>query len=331
MYPSVTILVPTKNVAPYIDAVLQSIFDLDYPKDRREIIILDGNSTDGTLEIVKKYPVTVYQGEWNVPAFYNHVLPECKGELIAFGDGDAIVDRQWLNVLVPHFTDALVAGTGGLCLTANPEHIVPRVIGYELKARYKRMPKSISRIATMNVIYRKSVLLEAGGFDERFNTGYDAEIGHRIRKAGYLIHFDPHAVVYHYNRPTIKAYFRQQFTYGRNVAGMYLQKTNIARGDEVTPVWMNIQPFVYAFIALAFTLSLIMPLAGIIGLILLAGLFLAYSVSAIRLCITEKDASALFLIVLFFIRGIGWTAGGAWFVLSSVKKQGRKKSEGTGV
>jgi glycosyltransferase involved in cell wall biosynthesis len=318
MYPFISILVPTKNVAPYIDQVLRSLTDINYPNDRFEIIILDGFSTDGTLEIVKKYPVISLEGSWNVPAFYNRVLNEVKGEIIAFGDGDAVVDKNWLNTLVPHFSDSRVAGAGGLCLTANPEKIVPRVIGYELKARYEQMPQNISRIATMNVLYRKSVLLQIGGFDEHLDTGYDTDIGHRICKAGYLIHFDPKAIVYHYNRPTLWSYFRQQYIYGKNVAGMYLQHMNIASGDEVTSFWMNVQPFVYTLIAIALLGSIVFPIAGILAGILVIGLLLAYAVSAVQLSIREKDASALFFIVLCFVRGIGWTAGGVGFVISSL-------------
>lgn len=318
MYPFVTILIPTRNVAPYIDRVLRSLQDLNYPKDRFEIVILDGFSTDGTLEIAKKYPVTIHEGSWNVPAFYNRVLTDLRGELIAFGDGDAIVDKEWLNVLTAHFSDTRVAGAGGLCLTANPEHLVPRVIGYELKDRYERMPGTISRIATMNVLYRKSALIEAGGFDEALDTGYDTDIGHRICGRGYLIHFDPAAIVYHFNRPTLASYFRQQYIYGRNVAGMYLRNIHIAAGDEVTSFWMNIQPFVYALLGFVFIGALVFPVSGIVAVLIAAGLFLAYLLSACRLALHEKDVSALFFVVLCFVRGIAWTAGGAAYVVGTV-------------
>jgi cellulose synthase/poly-beta-1,6-N-acetylglucosamine synthase-like glycosyltransferase len=318
MLPTITILIPTKNVAPYIDQVLRSIFNLDYPKELFDVWILDGFSTDGTKEIAKKYPVVFRESARNVPAFYNLVMSEIKGDIVALGDGDAIVDTQWLKTLVSHFDDPRVAGAGGLCLTANPERIVPRVIGYELKARYEVMPESISRIATMNVLYRKSALLEVGGFDERFDTGYDTDIGHRICSAGYTIHFDPKAIVYHYNRPTLRSYYRQQFTYGKNTAKLYLQHLHIAAGDEVTPFWMNVQPFIYVVIVLALFAGFIFSPAYILGVLLLAGLLVSYFVSAARLSIRERDASALFFVVLCFIRGAAWTIGGGWYAITSL-------------
>jgi len=313
--PFVSVLVPTKNVAPYIGKVLDSLLNLDYPKDRLEIIVLDGYSTDETLELIRKYPVGVRISGSNVPAFSNKTLPDAVGELIAFGDGDAVVDRSWLRSLVRHFTDSGVAGAGGLCLTANPESIVPRVIGYELRMRYERMPETILRIATMNVVYRKSVLLSLGGFDERLDTGYDTEIGHRITRAGFRIRFDPEAVVYHFNRPTLWSFFCQQFTYGKNVAGMYLSHRHLAKGDEVTPLWLNLQPFLYAAIAILLILSVFSPVAPLLGLLLFFFLLLSYLISAVRLALHSRDPSALFFVILCFVRGIAWTLGGAWFAI----------------
>lgn len=317
MQPFISILIPTKNVAPYIDQVLQSIFNLDYPREYYDVWILDGYSTDGTQEIANKYPVTLRESGCNVPAFYNAVLPELKGEIIALGDGDALVDPQWLKILVDHFNEPNVAGAGGLCLTANPEHIVPRVIGYELKERYERMPSSISRIATMNVLYRKSALSKIGGFDERFDTGYDTDIGHRICAAGYSIHFDPKAIVYHYNRPSLSSYFRQQFTYGKNTAKLYLRHTHIAAGDNVTSFWMNIQPILWLLIALLLFCTIISPIFGIMGILLFLGLLIQYCVSAIHMSVKENDITALYFVVIALIRSIGWTLGGIWFVLHS--------------
>jgi len=135
-----------------------SLLDLDYPKDKLEIIIVDGFSGDKTIEKISKYPVKIFQKEGNPAAAYNFVIDKTKGELIGLADGDAIVDRQWLKILVPLLKEPDVAGAGGLCLTWNKEKIIPRAIGYELQYRYESMPRNISRIATMNVIYKKSAL-----------------------------------------------------------------------------------------------------------------------------------------------------------------------------
>ena len=113
MYPQVTILIPTKNVVNYIDKVIQSIINLDYPKDNIKIIVLDAFSTDGTIEVLSDYPVKIIQEDCNPPTAYNHVLDKLKGDVIAFGDGDAVVDKNWLKQLVKHLDNSKVAGAGG--------------------------------------------------------------------------------------------------------------------------------------------------------------------------------------------------------------------------
>jgi cellulose synthase/poly-beta-1,6-N-acetylglucosamine synthase-like glycosyltransferase len=310
MEPFVTILIPTKNVANYIEAVLQSMFDLDYPEDRFEIIILDAFSTDGTVEIANKFPVQIIQEDATAPEAYNHVLKTIKGDIVAFGDGDALVDRMWLKKLVRHFKDPNVGGAGGLCLTANSEKLVPRVIGYELQDRYERMPSMISRIATMNVLYRRSVLNEVGGFDESLAIGYDGEIGHKIIKKGYKIVFDKEAIVYHHHRPTLRLFFKQQFKYGFYTAKMYLLNRNIAKGDEVTSFWMNIQPFIYSLVFFFFIVSPLYPASLIFSLLGMGLLGINYTLSALRLSYKFKDLSALFSIVLYVARAVAWTLGG---------------------
>ena len=53
----VSIIIPTKNNGDILEKCLASIENLDYPKDGEEIIIVDGHSTDGTVEIAKKYEI----------------------------------------------------------------------------------------------------------------------------------------------------------------------------------------------------------------------------------------------------------------------------------
>ncbi|HOX55212.1 MAG TPA: glycosyltransferase, partial [Candidatus Omnitrophota bacterium] len=55
--PKVSIIVPAYNSANKIASCLDSLLELNFPKDQREIIVVDNNSTDRTKEIVLRYPV----------------------------------------------------------------------------------------------------------------------------------------------------------------------------------------------------------------------------------------------------------------------------------
>lgn len=326
-YPRVTILIPIKNVAKYIKACLDALLNQNYPTDKYEIWLLDNNSTDGTLEIITNYPkdkVKVIQsGIDSPPIKYNRILPRVKSEIIGLVDGDANVDKEWLRKTVEQLTDPKIAGATGTILTANSEKLIPRIIGCELQDRYEKMPREIKRAATMHIVYRKKILEEIGGFNEKLKTGYDAEIGHRINNAGYKIIFVPEARVWHNHRETLSAFFKQQYEYGKFAIIRYFKMPEMLKGDNVSSFWMISQPLFYAFSVLLFIFWLFHKFPWYIILAPVLPLFIAYIISALRLATKYKDASAIFAFIIYLIRPIGWSLG-AFIMLIKIFIFGKK-------
>ena len=212
---------------------------------------------------------------------------------------------------MPHLGDPKVAGVSGSIETWNRENPWARSIGYELKKRYQRIGKYTGRVATMNLLLKKAVIEEAGGWDEKLPSQYDTDLGFRISSKGYKIAYEPSAVCYHFNRPTLRAYYRQQLQYGKNTLKLYFKHGRLARGDEITDVGMNIQP-VLLLIVLAFLLSGIVPMLRLLwvvsGLILLAISFY-FVYSAVKIALKFHDWSALRLFVLYWVRSAAWFDG----------------------
>lgn len=312
--PVVSILVAVKDMAEYIGDCLDALLKSDYPKDKYEILVMvEDNSTDGTAEIVSGYkaPVQLIMVNFRSPAkAYNYIMEKTKGDILGFVDGDANVDKDWLNRVVEPLKDPKVAGASGIILTQNKELLIPRVIGYELQDRYERMPRRIKRIATMHVVYKKNILKQVGGFNEKLKTGYDCEIGYRINDAGYDIIFVPDAKVYHNHRTTLKSYFKQQYEYGYYAVLRYLEKPKIAKGDEVTPLWMIVQPLIYLSILLLLLSSILFSVNYKFAIIPIVIIAASYLYSSSRIAIKYHDCSALFLVILYIIRPIGWSLGG---------------------
>jgi len=310
----VSIIVTTFNSGSTIDECLSSILELDYPKELLEVIVIDGGSTDATIERVKSYPVKLVYSQLNPPAAYNLVLKTAEKEVIGLIDSDAKVEKDWLRKLVKHLHNPKVAGASGTVETWNKDSLVPRVIGYELNYRYQRLPDTVERVATMNLLLKKKVTLEIGGFDEALPTQYDTDIGARLAQAGYKIAFDAKAICYHFHRPTLRTFFKQQYKYGQNTWKLYFKHPQLATGDKITDGWMNIQPILYGVAIIFLIISLATNfniVSSSIFLVIVTITTLQYTVSAARISYIFQDPSAMYLIVIYFTRAIAWTLGGA--------------------
>ena len=311
--PKVSIIVATRNNEQTISECLGAIFELNYPKDLLEIIVVDGCSQDATVEIARRYPVQVVSMPFNAPASYNHALKLISNEVLGFIDSDAKVEKEWLNKLINYLDDPQVAGVSGSIETWNKKNPWARSIGYDLKNRYARLKKYVVRVATMNLLLKKSVIEEVGGFDENLPSQYDTDLGFRITSKGFKVVYEPNAKCYHFHRSTVNGYFRQQLQYGKNTTKLYLKHAGLIRGDEITDFGMNIQPALILTAIVFFLLGLIeiLRLLWYGSALILAFIFVYYFFSAAKLTVKYKDRVAMLMVLLYFVRALAWLTGSA--------------------
>jgi glycosyltransferase involved in cell wall biosynthesis len=236
----ITVGVVARNEQAHIGDTLRSLLSLDFPQERYEIIVVDGNSSDRTREIA----ATVLGGS----AVRHQVLNEndfggqglCfarnividrsadDAQFIAFIDGDCIAERQWLLALYTAMTEAdeIVAGAGGARFIAPTEDPKEIVINAFLTSRIgsgfnpvfsNQRAKWVRSIANYNAIYRKQVLASFR-YDESLVVSDDNEINYRITRGGLLFRFVPQAKVYHRETNSVGEFARNMFRYGENIA-----------------------------------------------------------------------------------------------------------------
>jgi cellulose synthase/poly-beta-1,6-N-acetylglucosamine synthase-like glycosyltransferase len=286
---------------------------------------MDGASKDNTVKVAQQFPIKVVSIKLNAPAAYNYAQTIASHPILGFIDADAKVKPTWLKKLVPHLSEPHVAGVSGSIETWNSDNPWARSIGNELKNRYRRIGKYTGRIATMNLLLKKAVIEEAGAWDEKLPSQYDTDFGFRLSAKGYKIAYEPTAVCYHFNRPTLKAYYRQQLQYGKNTLKLYFKHGHLAKGDEITDVGMNLQPLILLSAVALFLLGIVPFLRFLwLGpLAILLGMLLYFVYSAAVISAKFADWSAMRLVVLYFVRSMAWFDGAVSTVISYLVGRGK--------
>jgi glycosyltransferase involved in cell wall biosynthesis len=174
----VTVIVPVRNAEMFIDSCLASIAR----SEPQEIIVVDGLSTDRTLEIASRYPVRIISDDGQgVSAARMMGIEIASCEHIVLIDVDVVLQDDALENLYTEFIageyDALQAG---LVSTSGPGYWGEALVYHHNNGRSKNWP------GLMATLFKKDVLLQ-NRLDERFRSGEDIEIRWRLSQAGYKI------------------------------------------------------------------------------------------------------------------------------------------------
>jgi GT2 family glycosyltransferase len=216
-WPKVSVVVCTYNGARTLRQCLDGLTSLDYPD--YEVIVVNDGSTDETAGIARAYPVRlINQPNQGLSAARNVGLEASEGEIVAYIDDDAFPHRYWLRYLAAAFGRAPHVGIGG-------PNLPPACDGFvaECVANAPGNPLHVllsdevaEHIPGCNMAYRKEALAAVGGFDARFRAaGDDVDICWRLQDRGWTIGFCPTAVVWHHRRNSIRAFWKQQYGYGK--------------------------------------------------------------------------------------------------------------------
>ena len=233
---TVTVVVPVHNRELTIQPLLESLQKLDYDKNKVEVIVVDGNSTDKTQEIVKKYPVKlIVEKKKGLNRARNTGIKSSTGDIVAFTDSDCVVPPNWLTKIVENFKDPKVSCVGGSAKALDTDFIsqyadnsVVRLMPFFTKREELDSVKPFLRHpAGCNMAFRRKVAEDVGYFDESIKYGFDeVEFTDRVCKAGYKMVLDPEVVVWHKHRSSLKEFLKQNFQYGKG-SGLVLKHNKL--------------------------------------------------------------------------------------------------------
>lgn len=228
LFPLITILIPCHNEETVIEETLRSINNLNYPKNKLQVIAINDNSSDKTKEVIEKFiwkPGREHMEIINVPkeqggkgksGALNYGVKKAKGEYIVVYDADNTPEEDSLRYLVKTITAGNYAAVVGKFRTRNKnknlltEMINIEGISYQWLAQGGRWELfNLNTIPGTNYIISKKDLDEVGGYDPGA-IAEDTEISIKLYRIGKKIRFMPLAVTWEQEPETLKVFFKQR-------------------------------------------------------------------------------------------------------------------------
>jgi glycosyltransferase involved in cell wall biosynthesis len=227
----ISLVATVRNNAEHIEEFLGSLATQRRAPD--EVVIVDGGSTDGTLDLLRSADgVTLIEERGaNISRGRNIAIANAAHDLIAVSDADCVLDPGWLEALAAPL-DAGADVAMGFYLPITDGFMQECLAAVNLPTDPGQIDESTFMPSARSVAFRRSAIEAAGGYPEWLDIGEDMWVNHRWRQLGLDMRFAPDAVVGWRLRPTMKAIWAQYFRYSRGdaIAGMYPERHAIRFG-----------------------------------------------------------------------------------------------------
>lgn len=339
--PVVSVVVVCRNERQHITNCLDSILGSDYPATRREILVVDGMSTDGTRQIVEEYArhhpeVRLLDNPRRIiPAGMNLAIAHARGGLILKMDAHSACPPDYISSCVRHLREYEADNVGGIVrITPGADTRIGRTIALVLAHpfgsgnSYVKVGSAKPRWADTAAFgcYRKEVFARVGPWNENLAGSSDLDMNARLRAAGGRILLVPEIeVAYHADRD-LAAFWSHNFADG-------VWATYVLKFGSRAWSWRHWVPLAFVLgVAASAGLALSVPsswwvMAGIAGTYVLinlaASVHLAWRAGAARYAFLAPE--------VFFLRHLAHGLGAAWglvlVAVPGVHWKGRRTKE----
>lgn len=291
-----TVFNEEKNVENFINSVLNQ------SKKPNEIVIVDGGSTDKTIEIMKKMeaksnvPIKIIvKKKANIALGRNIAIKNSKYDLIFVSDAGCVLNKDWIKETLKFFPKSDVVAGNYKAIVKNKFEF------FQSKIVIKEVDRP-SRMSSRNIAFKKDCWKKVGGYPEESLTGEDTGFNLKLTNSGCNIKINPRKDVAWEMRPTLIKFAKQFYIYGKGDQ----KQGNLRRMKKnlifVVGSWIYLAAifFFLSFIPLISLVLFIMPIIYL--LIKGVGYFIK----------TKKISALVYVPFMVFIQRISYVLGASF-------------------
>ena len=309
-FPPVSVILPILNEERDLSNCISAILQQDYPSNI-EVILALGPSEDKTTQIAEKLSESdsriklVSNPTGQTAAGLNLAIKASSYEIICRIDGHSEISNNYVKTAVEILQQKNAVNVGGL-MHADSNTGLQRVIAQAMRSKLGvgsskfHTGGSAGESDTVYLgTYKKSAVIAAGGFDERYIRAQDWELNYRLRKNSGVIWFDPRLQVTYRPRSTFTKLARQYFQYGRWRRVISRQHKNTVNFRYLAPPVAVIINLLSVFFTFTINPIFITPFLIYLSTLIVGSLFIGRKV-------VDKLLMPFVLATMHFSWGIGF-------------------------
>lgn len=330
--PLISIIIPCRNEERFIGKCLDSIIANDYPKDKLEVLVVDGMSEDTTREILqryeKKYPfIRILDNHKKItPVGMNIGIKSANGKIIMKMDAHTTYKNDYISKCVKYLNEYDADNVGGVLITV-PENntLVGKAITITLSHPFgsgnsyfrigSKEPRWVDTVSFG--CYKKEVFDKIGLYNEELVRSQDIEFNIRLKKAGGKILLHPDIIGYYYAKSNLKSFYKHNFDDG--VWAIYpLKYSSMLFGLRYLIPFIFVSSLIGSVVLFLFLPIFLWLFIFILGSYLLTNIYFSS-----KIALTERCFRYLFIMpIVFATRHIGYGLGSVYGLLkASISKQ----------
>jgi glycosyltransferase involved in cell wall biosynthesis len=224
-FPTVTVGLCVRNCEKTIAETVESIMNLDYPRESFRLIVVDGCSSDNTVKVIRDklkdadINAVILSDERRGLSYARQMAVDyCDAKYIVWADGDNVLPTNFLRSQVEYMEENSKIGFAGVKIVPLGKSVVSRLQGYQWvipASDWKKAGYLMGKTGIQGTICKVEAIRSLGGFDLSIEgAGEDVDLFIRMRLAGWEIGSNNGTRIYHYMRDTWKSLWKESVWWG---------------------------------------------------------------------------------------------------------------------